>query len=177
MFYERTIKKEIIYSGRVVEVLKLEVELPNKKTSIREIVNTTDSVAIITLTSEGEIVLVRQFRKACEQVLYEIPAGCIENFEEPADCARRELLEETGYGGGTLTLVNKVYPSVGTNGSTMYIYMLTDAKKLSDKLSLDDDEFLEVVTISFDKFTELYCENKILDMKTAFAYIYLRGVI
>ncbi len=177
MFEEKTINDEIIFKGRTIELHRIDVELPNKQTSVREIIKTKDSVAIIALTKENEILLVKQYRKACEQVLYEIPAGRMDGNELPVESARRELLEETGYGNGVITLINKVLPSVGTSSTTQYIYLFEKLELLHEKLSLDEDEFLELVKVPLNKFQQMYESGEILDMKTVLAYFYLRDRI
>ncbi len=177
MFDEKTITDEVIYRGTTIELHKLAVELPNNQTAVREIIHTRDSVAVIALTVDNEILLVKQFRKACERVLTEVPAGRIDEGELPIDAAKRELLEETGYGNGTISLVSKVFPSVGTNKTTQYIYLCENVEQISDKLSLDADEFLEVIKIPLKKFETLFLNGEIVDMKTVLAYMYLRDRI
>src|SRR5690554_3940914 len=94
---EKTMKSERVYEGRIINVRVDTVELPHKKYSKREIVEHSGAVGIIPITSNKDIILVKQFRKAVEEALLEIPAGKIEAKEDPSQCAIRELEEETGY--------------------------------------------------------------------------------
>lgn len=96
IYEEKTMKSEKIYEGKILSVRVDMVELPDKKYSKREIVEHPGAVAIVALTDDNEIVLVKQFRKATETVLFEIPAGKLEINEQPEECAIRELKEETG---------------------------------------------------------------------------------
>src|SRR5437762_14046140 len=110
---EKTIQTKEIYSGKVVSLQLQEVELPNGKMAKREIIKHPGAVAIIAITDENKIVMVEQFRKALEKIIVEIPAGKLEKGEEPADCARRELEEETGYECRNLELLVSFYTSPG----------------------------------------------------------------
>ena len=94
---EKTIKSENIYSGRVIHLRKDEVILPNGKKSTREIIEHPGAVVILAQKNQELLIMVKQFRKAVEEVLLELPAGTLEPAEKNIDCARRELEEETGY--------------------------------------------------------------------------------
>ena len=94
---EITTKSEKIYSGRVVHLRKDEVTLPNGRKSTREIIEHPGAVVMLAENSQKQLIMVRQFRKAIEDVLLELPAGTLEPNEEIIDCARRELEEETGF--------------------------------------------------------------------------------
>src|SRR3954470_14342760 len=94
---EKTLSSKEIFKGRVIDLYVEEVELPNGKTSTREIVKHPGAVAVIAITPENKILMVEQFRKPLGRTLVEIPAGKLEKGEQPDATARRELEEETGY--------------------------------------------------------------------------------
>ncbi|MEH7664858.1 NUDIX hydrolase, partial [Bacillus velezensis] len=94
---EKTLAKKKLYDGKVIDLYLEDVELPNGKTSKREIVKHPGAVAVLAVTEEGKIILVNQFRKPLERTIVEIPAGKLEEGEEPEHTALRELEEETGY--------------------------------------------------------------------------------
>ena len=102
---EKTLSTEQIFNGKVVSLQVDEVELPNGKRAKREIIKHPGAVAIIAITEDKKIILVEQYRKALERTIVEIPAGKLEKGEEPAECAKRELEEETGYDCETLELI------------------------------------------------------------------------
>jgi ADP-ribose pyrophosphatase len=120
---EKTIKTEKIFEGRIITVQVDEVELPNGKTSTRELVKHPGAVAVIAVTDEEKIVMVEQYRKPLEKEIVEIPAGKLEKGEDPAECAKRELEEETGYGCTNLELLTSFYTSPGFADELVHVYL------------------------------------------------------
>lgn len=171
---EKTISTEHIFSGKVIRLQVDEVELPNGKTSKREIVKHPGAVAIIAITSDKKLVLVEQYRKAMERVLVEIPAGKLEKGEEPYDTAMRELEEETGYACKELELIASFYTSPGFSDEIVHVYLAKSLHKLENPAALDEDEFVNVMEVSLDEALKLIGEKKIYDAKTAFAVQYLQ---
>lgn len=171
---EKTIKTKHIFSGKVVSLQVDEVELPNGKTAQREIVKHPGAVAVIAVTPEKKIVLVEQFRKALERVLAEIPAGKLENGEDPCDTAMRELEEETGYSCKSLELVASFYTSPGFSNEIVHVYAAKDLYKKANPAGTDEDEFVNVMEVTLDEALQLILEKKIYDAKTVFAVQYLQ---
>ena len=116
-------------------------------------------VNIIAITREGEFVMVRQYRHAMDIVLDELCAGVVEEGEAPIDAARRELLEETGYGGGTWREIMAVgqNPSICDNITHCF---LAEGVELVDKQHLDATEDIEVLLLSRDEFEAMLRENR-----------------
>ena len=105
---ETTVNSDLIYTGKTIQLRVDTVEVPNKGYQKREIIEHKGSVAIVAITNDNKIVLVKQYRKSIEKELYELPSGKIEIGESPLDCAIRELKEETGYSTENLKLIYKV---------------------------------------------------------------------
>lgn len=164
---EKTLNKQTIYKGKIIEVDVDEVQLPNGKTSKREIVNHTGAVAVCALTKENKVVFVKQYRKPIEQVLLEIPAGKLEKGEEPKSAALRELEEETGYKANSLELIADIYTSPGFANEKIAIYFTDDLVK--GEVHLDPDEFVEQVELSLDEINDLIQNHQIEDAKTLIA--------
>ncbi|MFV0498502.1 MAG: NUDIX hydrolase [Bacilli bacterium] len=177
MLEEKTVKSNLIFKGRVCNLIVEDVVLPSGEFSKREIVEIKDSVGIIAYTVDKKVLLIKQFRKPVNEVLYEIPAGCIDYGEDKLTAAKRELLEETGYGEGEFTLINNFFPSPGTNRQTHSIYLAKNVIKLSESLNLDSDEFLELVEVSFEEFEQLYKSGKLTDLKTSYAFLTLKSIL
>lgn len=173
-FREKTIEREQIFSGRMIDLYLDQVELPNGAKSSREIVRHPGAVAIIPITEEGKIVLVEQYRKPLEKSLLEIPAGKLDPGEEPAQTAIRELEEETGYTTDHLTYLTSAYSSPGFSDEILYIYLAEQLKISNSGRELDEDEFVEVFEYPLDQLEELETSQRIHDLKTSYAIQYLK---
>ncbi|HEO8418786.1 NUDIX domain-containing protein [Niallia sp. FSL W8-0635] len=171
---EKTLKTEHIFSGRIIQVQVDEVELPNGKTSTRELVKHPGAVAVIAITDDNKLVMVEQYRKPLEKVIVEIPAGKLEKGEEPALCARRELEEETGYDCESLELVSSFYTSPGFADEIIHVYVAKGLTKKENAAGLDEDEFVNVLEITLDEALEYIKEQRIFDAKTIFGVQYLQ---
>src|SRR5690554_1384709 len=96
-YEEKTVKVDRKYTGNIINVDRVTVELPNGKEATRDIVRHPGASVVVPITDDGELLLVEQFRKPCEMISLEIPAGKLDDGEDPEVCAIRELREETGY--------------------------------------------------------------------------------
>ncbi|WP_211329301.1 NUDIX domain-containing protein [Ammoniphilus oxalaticus] len=164
---EKTIRTEQIYDGKIIRVQVDDVELPNGNRAKREIVRHSGAVAVIAITSEGRMVFVRQFRKPLDQTILEIPAGRLEAGEDPADCAKREMIEETGYRAEQMKFVTKFYTSPGFADELLYIYEGVSLTK--GEAQPDQDEFVELVELTLDEAFERIEAGEIIDAKTILA--------
>lgn len=126
---EKTIKTEKIFTGKVISLQVEDVELPNGKTSKREIIKHPGAVAVLAVTEENKIVMVEQYRKALDKIIAEIPAGKLEEGEEPSVCAERELEEETGYGCTEMEWLISFYTSPGFADELVHLYIAKGLKK------------------------------------------------
>ncbi|MCF6408313.1 NUDIX domain-containing protein [Pseudalkalibacillus salsuginis] len=169
---EKTINSEVIYNGRIIDLHLEEVELPDGKTSQREVIKHPGAVAILAITSENKIVLVRQYRKPLNREIIEIPAGKLEKGEIPEVCAHRELEEETGYRSKELTYLQSFYTSPGFADELIHIFYTDQLEQ--GEVQLDQDEFVERMEVTLEEAIELVKTQEIYDAKTAFAIQYLQ---
>ncbi|MGM0502210.1 MAG: NUDIX hydrolase [Bacillota bacterium] len=167
---EETIESKTIFNGKVVKLDVKEVRLPNGKAALREIVNHQGGVAVIPYQN-GEITLIKQFRKAAEEVLYELPAGLLEVDENPQECAQRELKEETGYLASSLKKICDFYTSPGFSSELLHIYLATDL--VEDQQEMDEDEFIELEKMSLTQAKEKLAAGEFKDAKTIIGLQYL----
>lgn len=170
-FEEKTIFKESIYKGKIIEVEKHKVSLPNNETAYREVVKHNGAVAICALTPDQQVILVKQYRKALEQELLEIPAGKLEPGEDRESAAMRELEEETGYKAKKLTLIGEVYGTPGFSNEKISVYFADNL--VEGKVNLDEDEFVEKVLYSLDDVKKAVEARTIEDAKTFIAFQHL----
>ncbi|SCV42199.1 ADP-ribose pyrophosphatase [Bacillus subtilis] len=171
---EKTIAKEQIFSGKVIDLYVEDVELPNGITSKREIVKHPGAVAILAVTDEGKIIMVKQFRKPLERTIVEIPAGKLEKGEEPEYTALRELEEETGYTAKKLTKITAFYTSPGFADEIVHVFLAEELSVLEEKRELDEDEFVEVMEVTLEDALKLVESREVYDAKTAYAIQYLQ---
>ncbi|OLO42683.1 ADP-ribose pyrophosphatase [Alkalihalophilus pseudofirmus] len=171
-FYEKTLKSETLYEGRIIDLVLEDVELPNGKMSKREIVKHPGAVAIIPVTVEGKLVLIRQFRKALERNIVEIPAGKLEVGEKPEVCAMRELEEETGYKTNHMEKVISFYTSPGFADEFVHIYFTNQLEQ--GVVNPDEDEFVEKLEVTVEEAEKMILTNEIFDAKTAYAVQWLK---
>lgn len=164
---EKLIEKRVIYKGRILTLRADTIELPNGNTAFREVIEHSGGAAVLALNDNGEIYLIKQFRYPYNEVIYEIPAGKLSVDESPLECASRELTEETGIIAGKLSLMNTIYPSPGYTDEKLYIYL---AENLAVGVTnLDTDEFVELVSVPFNKALQMVNDGIIRDCKTVVA--------
>ncbi len=161
---EKTIASREIFTGRIVNLRVDTVSLPDGGQSTREVVEHSGAVAIIALDNADNIVMVRQFRKPVEKVLLEIPAGTLEDNEDPLECARRELQEETGYRAEHWEKILSYYSAPGFCDEELHIYLATELTP--GPKNLDTDEFVEMVHVALtDAYQKIY-DGHIVDGKS-----------
>lgn len=164
LYEEKTMKSEKVYEGRILTLRVDTVELPNKQYSKREIIEHSGGAAIVPITDDGKVVLVKQYRKAAKDFLLEIPAGKLEYNEDPLECVRRELKEETGYKSENIEFLCEMYPSPGYTEEKIFIYLARDL--IEGEMDLDEGEYIEVEKIELDKFMDMVNSKEIIDGKT-----------
>lgn len=160
---EKTIKEEMIYKGKILNLKKINVVLDNGIESTREIVEHKGAVAIIVFEND-KFLFVKQYRKAHEEILLEFPAGKLEEGEDPLECAKRELEEETGYKSDNLELIQVIYPSPGFCTEKIYLYKALELSK--GEKNFDPDEDLITEWIAKEEVLKMISLGKIKDAKT-----------
>ena len=163
-FYEKQLETETVYKGLIVNVKLDIVELQNGNKSKREVVEHPGGVCIVAVTKDKKILMVRQYRYTMEEELLEIPAGKLEIGENPFECAKRELSEETGYTAEKWIDLGVIYPSAGVYKEKLFQYLALDLH--SGEMHLDENELLSVEEVDIDKLLEMINTNEIKDAKT-----------
>jgi len=168
---ERKLREETIFDGRLIKVIKRFVLVNENKEAEREIVIHPGAVGIIPITKNNQLILVKQFRSPFEKELLEIPAGKLKKGEDPSDCAKRELLEETGYT-GDFEFVGSFSSSPGFTNEIIHIFLCKNAYYISDEYK-HEGEIEKVVLIDIKEAYKLLLNGKIEDLKTAFSISYI----
>ncbi|MEW9111043.1 NUDIX domain-containing protein [Cytobacillus gottheilii] len=171
---EKTIKSESIFKGRIISLQVDDVELPNGKHAKRELIKHPGAVAVLAVTDEQKIIMVEQYRKALEKTIVEIPAGKLEQGEDPQECAKRELEEETGYEAAEWSLLTSFYTSPGFADEIVHLYIAKGLSQKENSAELDEDEFVNLMELTLAEAEQLVDEQRIYDAKTAYAVLYLK---
>ena len=169
---ETKLESENIFDGNLLHIKKDKVKLPNGGEAYREWVKHPGAAAVIPLTDQGEIILVRQYRYPIDEVTLEIPAGKLDvSGEDPLECAKRELSEETGYTAQEYKFLSKLATSVGFSDEVIYIYAAKGLK--AGTQHTDEDEFINVVKVPLAEAVEMVLDGRINDGKSVTAILML----
>ena len=167
---ETTKSQEYIFKGRIINLRRDVAILPNGSEAGREVVEHNGGVCVLPLTENNEVIFVKQFRYPYMEELLEIPAGKRDSKDEdPLSCGIRELKEETGAESDNFVFLGELYPSPGYVNEVIYMYY-ADGLTYGES-DPDDDEFLDLVKIPFDKAVEMVVSGEIKDAKTQSAIL------
>ena len=159
-----TINSQVAFNGKIIDIKVDTISLPDGKTAKREVVVRGDATAIVPIDEKGNVILVEQYRHPVGDMVLEIPAGMLEEGEDPKACAIRELEEETSFIANELTYITTMYPTVGFCTEKLHIYL---AKNLQQgNFNFDDDEFIEVKKVPLEEAINMIYTGKIIDSKT-----------
>ncbi len=173
MTRERTLSSNVAYRGRILNLRIDKVTLPDGKVSSREVIEHAPAVAVIPEKADGSVLLVEQYRYAVNRSLLEIPAGIVEDGEDPLEAAHRELMEEVGYDAASLVEVGRFFTSPGFSNEVIVLYHATDL--CPARLESDDDEFIRVVEVAGKDLAEVFAEQDIMDAKSMAAAWWFLG--
>ena len=161
---EKMLESKEIFNGRVIRVTVDKVLLENGTTSTREIVHHHGGACILPVDADGSVTMVRQFRYAFGEEIWELPAGKLEPGEDPFESAKRELSEECGLSADNYIDLGVVYPTVGYDSEKIYLWAATGLHKGGQHL--DAGEFLDVVRMPFAEALQKVLHGEIKDSKT-----------
>ena len=162
--FENTIETTRPFDGRIFSVRVDTVELPSGRRTIREVAEHSDAVCMIPIDDDGNVLLVRQYRKPTESSLLEAPAGGVEAGEVSEETVLRELQEEVGYTAASLRHLASFWVAPGWATERMHAYLATGLTP--SKLAADDDENIQVVRIPFADALSMIQTGEIHDGKT-----------
>ena len=165
-YVEKTVKENYIFKGKILKLRCDDAELPDGKPCTREFIEHGGGACVL-YVKDGKVLLVRQYRYPYAESIYEIPAGKLDNGEEPIKTAIRELEEEGGLVAEELKLLYVMYPSPGYTNEKIYIYQALSAYET--QAHLDDGEFLDVEYIPLEQVKEMLANGEIRDAKTIIA--------
>jgi len=157
-------KTRPVFKGRLLKVFVKKVRLPHGYVATFEMIKHPGAALIVPFLSKDKIIMLRQLRPVINSYIYELPAGTLDKNESPASCARREIIEETGYAAKKIKLLGKIYPVPGYSTEKIFIYKaegLTKTERVAEK-----DEVIESRIFSKAGIKRLFKSGKIVDAKT-----------
>lgn len=166
--FEKKMDGQLIYDGKILKLEKDKVVLSNGKESFREVVRHRGGAALLVI-NDGKVLLEKQFRYAYGEVIWEIPAGKLEEGEKPEFTAVRELEEEAGLIAEDVSLLCKIYPTPGYTDEIIYIYKVN--KVSVGRINYDEDEMLDTVWFDLNKAYKMISDGEIKDAKTIIALL------
>lgn len=161
---ERVLSEDTVWQGYIFDISRLRVQLPDGREGMRDVLRHPGAVAIVALTDDGRICLVRQYRSSLGRVTVEIPAGKLDPGEDPLECAHRELLEETGMQAAQMAFLTTIATGVGFCDELIHLYMATGLSFAAS--NPDADEFINVDLVPLPELIDAVLDGRIEDAKT-----------
>lgn len=161
--------RKALHQGRVFRLDKENVTLGNGVNIDMDIIRHPGASAIVPLLKENTLLMIKQYRHAVGEFIWEIPAGTLDIDEAPIQCARRELVEETGYSADSWQDLGAIYPLPGYSDERIHLFLASDLTPA--RQHLDVDEVLEVHEVDFAKAIEMILKGEIRDAKTIAALL------
>lgn len=175
MAYQKMDNEELIYHGRVFDLVQAHVRVPDGRQHAYDLVRHNGAVVILPVDSEGRIWFVRQYRVGAEQILMELPAGLLEEGETPEGSAAREIQEEIGMAAGKLTFLGAFYMVPGYSTEKMHVFLAGDLRESA--LEPDEDEDLEPVALAIKEVYQMAQRGEITDGKTLAVLLLARPLL
>ncbi|MCP4744850.1 MAG: NUDIX hydrolase [Desulfobacteraceae bacterium] len=156
--------KQLIRRGRVFDINLEKVTFPSGFTTEMDILRHPGAAAIVAMDQDGMLLILEQYRHALGKTIWEIPAGTLEKNEKPESCARRELIEETGYSASQWQYLGATTPVPGYADEKIHIYLAHELVKAEQKL--DSDEIVKVHKLPVQQIVNMIVDGRIEDGKT-----------
>jgi len=169
------LRSETLLKGRAFAIRRDWLKTPDGRETKYDIIEHGGSVILVPLDADGNLLFVRQYRHAAGTDLLELPAGTLDEGEEPAVCAAREIREETGFAAGTLEKIGEFYLAPGYSTEFMIVYLARDLTY--DPLEADADEFLSVERIPLAEAIQMAERGEMPDAKSLAALFLARGYL
>lgn len=167
--HEKTLSSRVVFSGHAVNLRIDTIEKASGQVTTREIVEHKDCIAVVVVDGAENILMVKQYRRPVSGVLLEVPAGGIEDGEDPEDCVRRELQEEIGYKPGRITRLGGFFAAPGYCTEYMHIFVATDLTV--SRLIAEDTDEIEVVRVPLSEIENKIESGEIRDAKSVAALL------
>ena len=160
------LNRRLVYHCKIFDVFEGDVRLPDGRIARLSWIEHRPTIAVVPVNPEGELVLIRQYRHDTGGMLVEIPAGTMDHPDESVEeCVQRELAEEAGFEAGRLVKLFEGYLAPGYSNEYMHFFLAFDLHPAT--LPADEDEYIQVMPVSFPEADRMIREREIVDAKTA----------
>lgn len=161
----KRLDRTLVYKGAILDVYQDSIQVPNGNIAKWDFIGHKGAAAVLPVTKEGKLIMVKQYRNAIDRDSLEIPAGGKNSIDEPTIvAAARELEEETGYKSENLELLISTVPAIAYSSEVIDIYVARDL--IPSKQNLDEDEFVDVLEFTVEELCEKIYSCEIQDSKT-----------
>jgi ADP-ribose pyrophosphatase len=174
---EDRLTSESVWRGRLLDVRRDEVRLPDGSQSVREYIVHPGAVVIIPVDADGQLIFERQYRYPVGRVFLELPAGKIDPGEDIMECAKRELAEECGYTAQHWQHLGVMHPCIGYANERIEIFLARDLQLLPEGAALDEGEFIELTRLTVAEAGEAVRNGQLTDAKTITALFWAEKVL
>lgn len=161
-----TLTSDRVFRGKVFNVDRDKVRMPNGREITVDVVRHSRSVVLVPMPDPTHVTLVKQYRYAVNAPLWELPAGSVDEGETPEQAARRECHEEIGLVPSTIVRLNALYPTPGYCDERMIFFRVAGLAQTDEQAHADEDEDIEVKTFELREAREMIRRGEIVDMKT-----------
>jgi ADP-ribose pyrophosphatase len=165
----KSFSRQTVFAGRVIDVGVENHQMPDGRQSSFEIIRHPGGAAVLPVLPDGRVLLIRQFRPAIGEMIYEIPAGRLEPGESAQECAGRELMEEVGYSAAQIVSLGGFWSTVGFCDEYIHLFLGRDLTVTEQ--NLEPDEIIELCPMTFAEALEKVKDGEILDSKTLLALL------
>jgi ADP-ribose pyrophosphatase len=172
----RTLKSEVIYTGKVFNIKVDQIAYNSGNKAVREVAEHPGGAVVVPVTDDGKIVMVTQYRFPVDKILLELPAGKLGKDEDPFICAIRELEEETGYKSDNVKELGSIYTTPGYSTEKLWIYLAKDLKPGNHNRE-EGESGMEVFEYSLEEVEEKIYNGEIVDGKTICGIFLARNYI
>lgn len=172
---EKKVSRTDVYDGRIFDIKRDKIKDVYGNDGYREVVIHNGGVGVVALDGEGNVLMIRQYRYAAGEVLWEIPAGKLELGENPRDCGLRELMEETGYKAENCEDLGFMYPTPAYDTEKIYLYYASDLEFVGQHF--DSGEYMECEKIPLSDAVDMIMDGRITDAKTQIALLKLNVML
>ncbi len=161
----KRLNRELKFRGKIIDFYQDTMEIDGDRTVVWDFIKHKGAAAVVPVTDDGRILMVRQYRNALDRYTLEIPAGALDDEKEPGiECASRELEEETGYRSDTMEWLITLRTTVAFCNERIEVYVAKDL--IPSKQHLDEDEFIDLQAYTLEELKKKIFSGEIEDAKT-----------